>query len=81
MRFDIYKNGNKINTIISDEEFCMEYCQTHRYSYKAIEEDLPTPKEDYTQPADNTITHNDDVDSMLIDHEYRLTLLELGVNE
>ena len=26
-------------------------------------------------------TTQDDIDSMLVDHEYRLTLLELGVNE
>ena len=26
-------------------------------------------------------TAQDDIDSMLVDHEYRLTLLELGVNE
>lgn len=26
-------------------------------------------------------TPQDDIDSMLIDHEYRLTLLELGLNE
>jgi hypothetical protein len=26
-------------------------------------------------------TAQDDIDAMLIDHEYRLTLLELGVNE
>ena len=26
-------------------------------------------------------TAQDDVDAMLVDHEYRLTLLELGVNE
>ena len=29
----------------------------------------------------HTPTPQDDVDSMLIDHEYRLTLLELGLNE
>lgn len=26
-------------------------------------------------------TADDDIDAMLVDHEYRLTLLELGVNE
>lgn len=26
-------------------------------------------------------TAEDDIDTMLVDHEYRLTLLELGVNE
>lgn len=37
---------------------------------------LPEAKE---EPIVRSI--QDDVDTMLVDHEYRLTLLELGVNE
>ena len=79
MRFNIYKNGTRINTIVSDEEFCKKYCQTHKYSYD-VAEDTVLENEDYTH-MDETNSREDDVDSMLIDHEYRLTLLELGVNE
>ncbi|MEQ2456399.1 toxin-antitoxin system toxin subunit [Flavonifractor hominis] len=32
------------------------------------------------QPVQPEHTLQDDVDAMLVDHEYRLTLLELGVN-
>ena len=32
-------------------------------------------------PTNTEPTPQDDIDAMMIDHEYRLTLLELGVNE
>lgn len=32
-------------------------------------------------PEEKKPTPQDDTDAMLIDHEYRLTMLELGVNE
>ena len=38
----------------------------------------PFPK--FEEPPEEKPTAQDDIDSMLIDHEYRLTLLELGVN-
>ena len=37
---------------------------------------VETPIESNIEP-----TPQDDIDAMMIDHEYRLTLLELGVNE
>lgn len=44
-----------------------------------------TPEPEPTIETENEIevepTAQDDVDAMLVDHEYRLTLLELGVNE
>lgn len=43
-------------------------------AYDAYEESLPDP----TPPEP---TEEDDVNSMLVDHEYRLTLLELGITE
>lgn len=36
---------------------------------------IPEPEETETEP-----TAEDDINAMLIDHEYRLTLIELGVN-
>ena len=36
---------------------------------------IPEPTPEPEPPA------QDDIDAMLVDHEYRLTLLELGVNE
>ncbi len=43
-------------------------------AYDAYEESLPDP----TPPEP---TEEDDVNAMLVDHEYRLTLLELGITE
>lgn len=40
-----------------------------------IHDPLPKPE------ADNTPTEAEDTAAMLIDHEYRLTLLELGITE
>lgn len=73
MRYDIFKNGKKINTIISDEESCREYCKANKYTYQEAE--YVTPEVEYV-----TLTREDEVDAILIDQEYRLTLLELGVN-
>lgn len=41
---------------------------------------VPEP-EPATEPFDPEPTAQDDIDAMLVDHEYRLTLLELGVTE
>ena len=41
-----------------------------------IYEALPEPEEPEEQP-----TAQDDTDAMLIDHEYRLTMLELGLTK
>lgn len=40
-----------------------------------IYDPLPEPEVDITPSA------QDDTDAMLVDHEYRLTLLELGITE
>lgn len=34
-----------------------------------------------SEPEEQTRTAQDDTDAMMIDHEYRLTLLELGIYE
>ena len=81
MKFYIYKNGNKINTIVSNEDFVIKYCQNHRYTYDIVEEIIRESIEDDSLSVNNEITREDEIDFMLIDHEYRLTLHELGVNE
>ena len=74
MRFDIYENEKKINTIISSEDFCKNYCKSNQYTYKLseIKDALPEIP---------IFTREDEIDAILIDQEYRLTLIELGVNE
>ena len=74
MRFNIYKNGKRINTIVADESFCKDYCNKNNYSYTIVED----VKE---ESVEHILTREDEIDAMLIDHEYRLTLVELGVNE
>lgn len=73
MKFNIYKNGKIVNTIIADESFCKIYCEKNNYSYALVED----VEEEHNIP---TMTREDEIDTMLIDHEYRLTLVELGVN-
>ena len=46
MRFDIYADGNKINTIVSDEDFCKKYCHKNGYTYKLVESEI-TPDEHF----------------------------------
>ena len=41
--------------------------------------DLITNTEDFVMPESSEPTQEDDINALLIDHEYRLVLLELGV--
>lgn len=66
--------GAEINRIVADEQFTSDYCQTNGYTYQPVETlDV--------EPAGDEPSADEDNDAMLIDHEYRLTLLELGVGE
>lgn len=44
--------------------------------YEAVQMYIPNREEPAPEP-----TAQDDTDAMLVDHEYRLTLLELGITE
>ena len=73
MRYKIFKDGECVNTIVADEAFCKEYCENNGFTYEAD----PLPEiEPVAEP-----TEADDTAAMLVDHEYRLTLLELGFTE
>ena len=75
MRYKILKDGEVINTIVSDEEFCSAYCEENGYTYEL------EPEQESESELEPEPTAQDDTDAMLVDHEYRLTLLELGVME
>lgn len=78
MRYEIYKDGFLENVIVADEEFVRVYCLENGFTYKP--QILPGADDpDEPAPVEPTPTAQDDVDAMLIDHEYRLTLLELGL--
>jgi hypothetical protein len=49
---------------------------TNTTALEAYRASLPEP----TDPVEPEPTEQEDNDAMLVDHEYRLTLLELGVN-
>lgn len=74
MRFDIYDSGKKINTIIADENFCKNYCKSNKYTYVLAEISEP-------EAESVVLTREDEIDAMLVEQAYRLTLLELGVNK
>lgn len=69
MIFRILKDGVIVNTIDSDEAFAREYAESLGGTYEEEHRDDPEPER----------SRQDDTDEMLIDHEYRLTMLELGV--
>lgn len=45
MKFNIYSNGEKINTIVADESFCKRYCEKNGYTYEIVEEATVAPVE------------------------------------
>lgn len=78
MRFLIYNaDGNRVNTIVATESFVANYCEVNGYTYEKQEEPVvPGPAPEPAAP-----TAQEDTDALLVDHEYRLTLLELGLTE
>lgn len=73
MTYLIYKNGVFINRIASSESFCKKYCAENGYTYE-LEPELNPPQEVLVEPSEQ-----DDMAALLVDHEYRMTLLELGL--
>ena len=66
-----------VQDILETKGFCditLNKDKTEVVSFVARE--IPEPEPITPEP-----TPQDDIDAMMIDHEYRLTLLELGVNE
>ena len=76
MRYKIFKDDELINTIKAEQEFIEEYCAENGYAYEA--EILPETEPE-TEETEFEPTAQDDTDAMLVDHEYRITLLELGL--
>lgn len=63
----------KINTIVSSETFVKDYCERNGYTYSIVEEPEPEP-----QPEPMTQT---EMEEMLLDQEYRILLLEYGLED
>lgn len=70
MRYQIFEKGVLQNIIEADEAFCIAYCAETGCTYAADPLPVPLPEP----------TTEDDLMALVIDLEYRTTLLELGVN-
>lgn len=56
MRYKILKDGEVINTIIADEDFCKTYCNVNGYTYEAEPEPTPEPEpEPEPEPTETTV--------------------------
>lgn len=42
MRYKILKDGECVNTIVADEDFCKDYCERNGFTYEA--DSLPDPE-------------------------------------
>lgn len=49
MKYKILKDGEVINTIVSDESFVEAYCNANGYTFEAMPEPEPEPE----QPSDS----------------------------
>lgn len=74
MKIQLYKDGEPFNTIVATETFAEAYCAENNLTYTIIVE----PEPELVEPMP---TPDDDRDAMLVDLEYRVTLLELGILE
>lgn len=72
--YKIYQGGEEINRIVADEEFVEEYCPKHGYTYELEPEPEPVDPPEPPEPTEQETT-----DAMLVDHEYRITMLEMGL--
>lgn len=44
MRYEILKNGEVVNTIVSGPDFIEDYCKTNGYTYELMPEPEPVPE-------------------------------------
>ena len=44
MTYKILKDGEVVNTIVSDADFVEKYCETNGYTYELIPEPVPEPE-------------------------------------
>ena len=88
MRYKIFNGETEINVIDASAEFVETYCQSMGYTFEEAPlpecpapAPAPTPEERITALESATGKAIADSDAMNVDQEYRLTLLELGLNE
>lgn len=69
--YRIFDNGEQVNRIVAGAAFVTSFCDEQGYTWELEPEAEAEPE--YSEA--------DDTAAMLVDHEYRLTLLELGLTE
>lgn len=57
----IYQNGEEINTIVADEDFCRAYCEENGYTYELRPE--PEPSTEPEEPTDTDPDVWDELDA------------------
>ena len=76
MNYCIVNDENVIqNIIVADEEFALSIGAKEGYDGAAIGDTYSPPAPPAPEP-----TWNEDVDAMLVDHELRLSMVELGLD-
>lgn len=75
MEYCIVEDGIIANIIISDAEFAKSIGAQESYDGARIGDKYDPPA-----PEPDPPTWNEDVDAMLVDHELRLSMIELEVN-
>lgn len=75
MNYCIVENGIITNIIVCDAEFAESIGALIGYDGAMIGDEYVAPT-----PEPDPPTWNEDVDAMLVDHELRLSMLELGVD-
>lgn len=72
-----HAQGNYLSKTLRDNRGILRYLLVNGLPVERDEQDMHN---EYLEMF-NTPTAQDDTDAMLIDHEYRLTMLELGITE
>lgn len=87
MQYEIFFNGELINTIESDEDFCKEYCDSMGYTYQLREQQNPEPTPEPETPTyteeqllgqDITALHQEQIEMGQEITELQLNQLEGG---
>lgn len=70
--YKIFEGDDEINRIVANKDFVAPYCEENGYTYE-LEVPPPPPE------PEPVLTEQEATDAMLVDHEYRITMLEMGL--
>lgn len=64
MRYEILKNGEVVNTIVSGPDFIEDYCKANGYTYGLIPEPEPIPEPETSVWDELDAAYQEGVDSV-----------------